>query len=322
MPSIRREDPEGGAEDLVRLYLTEIGRHPLLSRRDEVQLAQAMEAGKSARAVIEDHGGELSPRRRRELSRAVHEGEEARRRFLESNLRLVVSLAKNYQASGVPLLDLVQEGNLGLMHAVAKFDWRRGCRFSTYATWWIRQAVRNGIARTDGAIRLPRDVRWTVVRARAEQASLELELGRPATLSELGSAVAMAEDKLLKALNARTGTVSLSSPVTDDGHTELGEVVDASAPGPEERAIDRAQHEELARLLGTLSPRDRDILHLRYGFGDDVWRSRSEVAAIVGLTPQRVGRIEARALQQLRQRCEHLQRPLPPGTLPMKTRSA
>jgi RNA polymerase sigma factor (sigma-70 family) len=291
---------EAHGEDLVRLYLTDIGRHPLLTKEDEVRLAQAMDAGNEAQVQMERDGRGLSPARRRELSRQVKTGQKAKRVFIESNLRLVVSVAKAYQASGVPLLDLIQEGNLGLIHAVGKFDWRRGFRFSTYATWWIRQGISRGIAKTDRTIRLPTDVRRTVRRARKEQDSLELELGRPATLTELGSTMAMTQDQIVRALNISTASVSLSTPVGEDGHTELAEVIDRSAPGPEEGVVDRAWREEVARLLDSLSLRERDILRLRFGFGDDRRRTISQVAVVVGLTPQRVSQIQAQALQKLR----------------------
>src|SRR5690606_1663020 len=153
--TLPKERVERDEEDLVRLYLTDIGQYPLLTKDDEVRLAQAIEAGNAARLELESAGRSLSPARKRELRRCSREGETAERTFVQSNLRLVVSIAKKYQASGLPLLDLIQEGNLGLMHAVEKFDWRKGFKFSTYATWWIRQAITRGIANTGRTIRLP-----------------------------------------------------------------------------------------------------------------------------------------------------------------------
>ena len=151
---LAKERVERDEEDLVRLYLTDIGQYPLLTKDDEVRLAQAIEAGTAARAEVES-GATQTAARKRELRRALRAGEDAERTFVQSNLRLVVSIAKKYQASGLPLLDLIQEGNLGLMHAVEKFDWRKGFKFSTYATWWIRQAITRGIANTGRTIRLP-----------------------------------------------------------------------------------------------------------------------------------------------------------------------
>jgi RNA polymerase sigma factor (sigma-70 family) len=253
------EVPEERGEHLVRLYLTDIGRHPLLTKRDEVRLAQAMEAGNAAQARMRRVGRELAPARRRELHLQVQAGEKAKRAFVASHLRLVVSVAKAYQASGAPLLDLIQEGNLGLIHAVGEFDWRRGLRFSTDATWWISQAITRGIAKRDRTLQLPTEVRRTVLRARNEH-SLELELGRSAPLA-----------------------------------------------GPEDAVVDRARRDEVARLLDSLSLRERDILRLRFGFGDDRRRTISQVAVVVGLTPQKVSQIQAKALQKLRRQHDHSQ---------------
>ncbi len=197
MPKERVERDE---EDLVRLYLTDIGQYPLLTKDDEVRLAQAIEAGNAARAELEAGATTLTPARKRELRRAVRDGEDAERTFVQSNLRLVVSIAKKYQASGLPLLDLIQEGNLGLMHAVEKFDWRKGFKFSTYATWWIRQAITRGIANTGRTIRLPVHAGDTLARLQKARARLELKLGRPATLAELSAEVEMPEDKVTEAL--------------------------------------------------------------------------------------------------------------------------
>src|SRR5437868_9574313 len=153
--SVAKERVERDEEDLVRLYLTDIGQYPLLTKDDEVRLAQAIESGNDARGELDSTTKDASPTRRRELKRAIKLGADAQQTFVQSNLRLVVSIAKKYQASGLPLLDLIQEGNLGLMHAVEKFDWRKGFKFSTYATWWIRQAITRGIANTGRTIRLP-----------------------------------------------------------------------------------------------------------------------------------------------------------------------
>ena len=170
--SVAKERVERDEEDLVRLYLTDIGQYPLLTKEDEVRLAQAIEAGTEARAEFESIDTELTPAKKRELRRAMQKGEQAERTFVQSNLRLVVSIAKKYQASGLPLLDLIQEGNLGLMHAVEKFDWRKGFKFSTYATWWIRQAITRGIANTGRTIRLPVHAGDTLARLQKARAAL------------------------------------------------------------------------------------------------------------------------------------------------------
>jgi len=184
---VAKERVERDEEDLVRLYLTDIGQYPLLTKDDEVRLAQAIEAGTAARAELEAGGRSLSTVRRREVRRLIRQGESAERTFVQSNLRLVVSIAKKYQASGLPLLDLIQEGNLGLMHAVEKFDWRKGFKFSTYATWWIRQAITRGIANTGRTIRLPVHAGDTLARLQKARFRLENQLGRPAALAELSA---------------------------------------------------------------------------------------------------------------------------------------
>jgi DNA-directed RNA polymerase sigma subunit (sigma70/sigma32) len=186
-------------EDLVRLYLTDIGQYTLLTKDDEVRLAKAIEAGKEAGEEMAK-AKTLTATKRRELRKAIRDGEVAERAFVQSNLRLVVSIAKKYQASGLPLLDLIQEGNLGLMHAVEKFDWRKGFKFSTYATWWIRQAITRGIANTGRTIRLPVHAGDTLARLQKARSRLELKYGRPATLAELSKEVEMPEDKVTEAL--------------------------------------------------------------------------------------------------------------------------
>ena len=222
MPKERVERDE---EDLVRLYLTDIGQYPLLTKDDEARLAKAIEAGNEARTLLEGGGVEFAAARRRELRRQAQDGEGAQRTFVQSNLRLVVSIAKKYQASGLPLLDLIQEGNLGLMHAVEKFDWRKGFKFSTYATWWIRQAITRGIANTGRTIRLPVHAGDTLARLQKARSRLELKLGRPATLSELAAEVEMPEDKVTEALRFAAEPLSLSEPLREDGDAELGDVV-------------------------------------------------------------------------------------------------
>ncbi len=231
--TLAKERIERDDEDLVRLYLTDIGQYPLLTKDDEVRLAQAIEAGREAETEVAKGPKGLTTARKRELRRSVMEGEQAQQTFVQSNLRLVVSIAKKYQASGLPLLDLIQEGNLGLMHAVEKFDWRKGFKFSTYATWWIRQAITRGIANTGRTIRLPVHAGDTLARVQKAQARLELKLGRPATLAELGIEVEMPEDKLVEALRFRAEPLSLSEPLREDGDAELGDVVeDRSAESP------------------------------------------------------------------------------------------
>ncbi len=296
-----KERVERDEEDLVRLYLTDIGQYPLLTKDDEVRLAQAIEAGNEARTELDDGGKEVTPGRKRELRRTARAGETAERTFVQSNLRLVVSIAKKYQASGLPLLDLIQEGNLGLMHAVEKFDWRKGFKFSTYATWWIRQAITRGIANTGRTIRLPVHAGDTLARLQKARARLELKLGRPATLAELSAEVEMPEDKVTEALRFAAEPLSLSEPLREDGDAELGDVVeDRSAESPFEVAATALLPDEINRLLAPLDDREREILKLRFGLDRGEPRTLEEVGEHFNLTRERIRQIEARAMSKLR----------------------
>ena len=297
----RRSAFERDEEDLVRLYLTDIGQYPLLTKDDEVRLAQTIEGGRAAELDLAIKVRDLTPAKRRELKRKIQTGEQAQQTFVQSNLRLVVSIAKKYQASGLPLLDLIQEGNLGLMHAVEKFDWRKGFKFSTYATWWIRQAITRGIANTGRTIRLPVHAGDTLARVQKAQARLELKFGRPATLAELGAEVEMPEDKLIEALRFRAEPLSLSEPLREDGDAELGDVVeDRSAESPFEVAATSLLPEEINRLLSPLDEREREILRLRFGLDRGEPRTLEEVGEHFNLTRERIRQIEARAMSKLR----------------------
>src|SRR6202165_2064726 len=252
-------------EDLVRLYLNDIGKHALLTKDDEARLAQAIEAGREGRIEF-TAGKTLSAARKRELRRVVKDGDEAAETFVKANLRLVVSIAKKYQAADLPLLDLVKEGNLGLMHAVEKFDWRKGFKFSTYATWWIRQAITRGIANTGRTIRLPVHAGDTLARLQKARSRLELKLGRPATLAELAIEVEMPEDKVTEALRFAAEPLSLSEPLREDGNAELGDIVeDRSVESPFEVAATALLPDEIEKLLAPLDEREGQILALRFG---------------------------------------------------------
>jgi len=294
----RREDRD--YEDLVRLYLEDVGRHDLLTKDDEVRLAQAIEAGVAARAELEA-AKKLTPTQRRHLRRAIRGGEEAHRQFVNSNLRLVVSIAKKYQSSGLPLLDIVQEGNLGLIHAVDKFDWRKGFKFSTYATWWIRQAIQRGIANSARVIRLPVHAGDMLTALLKLRASLEGSLGRTPTLAELAGEAELPLEKVVEVLRYAVDTVSLDEPVRDDGDAELGDFVeDRNAVAPFEHAATSLLPNEVAKVLSVLDERERTILTLRFGLDGGGERTLEEVAEHFGLTRERIRQIEARAMSKLR----------------------
>ncbi len=289
-------------EDLVRLYLTDIGQYALLTKDDEVRLAKAIETGKQATAELEANDKTITPNRRRELRKEQRDGTKAERQLVQSNLRLVVvNLAKRYQGKGLDLLDLIQEGNLGLMHAVEKFDWRKGFKFSTYATWWIRQAITRGIANTGRTIRLPVHAGDTLARLQKARSRLELKFGRPATLAELSAEVEMPEDKVTEALRFAAEPLSLSEPLREDGDAELGDVVeDRAAESPFEVAATALLPEEISRLLAPLDQREREILALRFGLDRGEPRTLEEVGEAFNLTRERIRQIEARAMSKLR----------------------
>jgi len=295
-----KERVERDEEDLVRLYLTDIGQYPLLTKEDEVRLAQQIEKGVEARAKLESEE-KVTAAEKRDLKRLDRNGARAEKKFVQSNLRLVVSIAKKYQASGLPLLDLIQEGNLGLMHAVEKFDWRKGFKFSTYATWWIRQAITRGIANTGRTIRLPVHAGDTLARLQKARTRLELKYGRPATLTELAADVEMPEDKITEALRFANEPLSLSEPLREDGDAELGDVVeDRGAASPFEVAATSLLPDEIARLLAPLDEREREILKLRFGLDRGEPRTLEEVGEHFNLTRERIRQIEARAMSKLR----------------------
>ena len=297
MPKERVERDE---EDLVRLYLTDIGQYPLLTKEDEVRLAQKIEKGVEAREKLST-SEKLTAKEKSDLKRLDRNGARAEKKFVQSNLRLVVSIAKKYQASGLPLLDLIQEGNLGLMHAVEKFDWRKGFKFSTYATWWIRQAITRGIANTGRTIRLPVHAGDTLARLQKARTRLELKYGSPATMTELAADVELPEEKIPEALRFANEPLSLSEPLREDGDAELGAVVeDRGAAAPFEVAATSLLPDEIARLLAPLDEREREILKLRFGLDRGEPRTLEEVGEHFNLTRERIRQIEARAMSKLR----------------------
>jgi RNA polymerase sigma factor (sigma-70 family) len=291
---------DGDDADLVKLYLRDIGQYPLLTKDDEARLAQAIEAGRDATALAASETT-LTPAEKRELRRIECRAADAQQTFVSSNLRLVVSIAKKYQASGVPLLDLAQEGNLGLIHAVEKFDWRKGFKFSTYATWWIRQAITRAIANTGRIIRLPVHAADRLTTLQQAQGLLESKLHRRPTLAELGAEVDLPHEKLVELMGYRTDPLSLSRPLVEDDDVELGDVVkDSGAASPFEQAALSLLPDEITKLLAPLTAREGEILRLRFGLDRGEPRTLAEVGECFNLTRERIRQIEVRAMSKLR----------------------
>jgi RNA polymerase sigma factor (sigma-70 family) len=295
--AVRAAEP---GRDVVGAYLAQIGRIDLLRPEDEVRLAQAVQAGLAARAELEV-GTALDPMRRAELSRATVAGEAARAAFVQANLRLVVTIAKRFRASGVAFEDLVQEGNLGLLHAVEKFDWRKGFRFSTYATWWIRQAITRGIRNTGAAVYLPADAAGRLRDVQRSAEELERSLGRLPTPAEVARATGLTERRVVEAFTTPSEAHSLSEPVagTEDG--ELGDLLaDEGALDPFEAVVAGLRPAQLRRLLDLLDPRSRALLEQRFGLGDAEPASLEDLAISFGITRERVRQLIAASIDLLR----------------------
>jgi RNA polymerase sigma factor (sigma-70 family) len=291
---------EVGDQDLVRLYLDGIGRYPLLTKEDEVALSQRIEAGREAQLSMGAPSG-LSAAKKRELRRTARDGEHATEAFINANLRLVVSIAKKYQSADMPLLDLIQEGNLGLIHAVDKFDWRKGFKFSTYATWWIRQAIGRGIDNTSRTIRLPVHAGDQIRRLLRVRGQMEGELGRIPTPAELAQTMQMPEDLVTDLLQYGAEPVSLETPIGSEGDTELADIVaDKAAATPFDVVAEGMLASEVDKLLAPLEEREREILRLRYGLDRGDPRTLEEVGSVLNLTRERIRQIERTALSKLR----------------------
>jgi len=282
------------------MYLESVAEHDLLTAEDEVRLSRAMEVGRKAQHRL-DSGTKLTPTERARLYHDTHEADEAKAEFIRSNLRLVISIAKRYTGRGLDLLDLVQEGNLGLIRAVEKFDWRKGFKFSTYATWWIRQAITRGLGNQGRTIRLPVHM-VDVVRTVQETAlTLTEKLRRHPTVEEIATTSGLDHERVEIALNAPNDTISLERPVGSDGEAQLGDFVeDGDALDPFEVAAEAAARAQLGEAMCMLDDREREVITLRYGLDGAPPRTLSDVGKRFELTRERIRQIEGRALAKLR----------------------
>jgi len=287
-----------GGPDAMGLYLSEVGRHPLLDRDGEARLASAVQVGIRARDQL-SQPGELTAECRRQLELTARAGQQAAAEFAAANLRLVVSVARRYQHRGLELSDLIQEGNVGLMRAVERFDPGLGFKFSTYATWWIRQAITTAIAGSASTIRLPGHARDKAAALRAAEDRLRQTLGRSPSIEEIAaeSRMALGEAKLLQ--RASQPTVSLSAPVGEDD-TELEDLLAGTEPDPERVVTEAARGQELSQMLSHLTPSQAKVISLRYGLEGTEPATLTATAAALGISRERARQLEARALARLR----------------------
>ncbi|MFF4247558.1 RNA polymerase sigma factor RpoD/SigA [Streptomyces sp. NPDC001822] len=300
--SVRAVGGEIADRDLVGMYLDEIARTPLLDAAKEVELSQTIEAGVFAQQILDgevesDAGGAT----REELQALVAESERAKDVFIRSNLRLVVAVARRYPRAGLPLLDLIQEGNAGLVRAVEKFDYAKGFKFSTYATWWIRQAITRSIADQSRTIRLPVHLVEELGRIRRVQREFNREHGRDPDHTEIAAELDTKAERVSNVLDWARDPVSLNMSVDDDGDTQFGDLLeDTSAVSPEQSVMTLLRSEELEDLIGKLDNRTASIIRMRYGIEDGRERTLTEVGKQHGLTRERIRQIEKHALLELK----------------------
>ena len=305
--SVRAAGSEVADRDLVGMYLDEIARTPLLDAEKEVELSLTIEAGVYAQRILD--GAEEPPSTdspsasasHEELAAVVAEGERAKDIFIRSNLRLVVAVARRYPRSGLPLLDLIQEGNAGLVRAVEKFDYSKGFKFSTYATWWIRQAITRSIADQSRTIRLPVHLVEELGRIRRVQREFNREHGRDPEPAEVAQELNSTPERVTDVLDWARDPVSLNMSVDDEGETQFGELLeDTSAVSPEQSVLTVLRREGLDDLIGRLDPRTASIIKARYGMEDGKERTLTEVGRQHGLTRERIRQIEKHALLELK----------------------
>ncbi|GAA4793807.1 MULTISPECIES: sigma-70 family RNA polymerase sigma factor [Streptomyces] len=299
--SARAVSGEIADRDLVGMYLDEIARTPLLDAAKEVELSQTIEAGVYARQILDGEAETASEASREELEALAEAGERAKDVFIRSNLRLVVAVARRYPRSGLPLLDLIQEGNAGLVRAVEKFDYAKGFKFSTYATWWIRQAITRSIADQSRTIRLPVHLVEELGRIRRVQREFNREHGREPEAAEMAEELGSTPERVTDVLDWARDPVSLNMSVDDAGETQFGDLLeDTSAVSPEQSVLTLLRSEELDDLIDKLDHRTASIIRMRYGIEDGRERTLTEVGKEHGLTRERIRQIEKHALLELK----------------------
>ncbi len=304
-PSTATREIEG--RDSVGLYLDEIARNPLLDAAAEVELSKTIEAGLYAQHLLDTgrvgrrNGGAPMSATREELEWLAEEGRKAVNTFITSNLRLVVSIARKYGRAAMPMLDLIQEGNTGLIRAVEKFDYTKGYKFSTYATWWVRQAITRGIAQQARVVRLPVHVVEELNQVSGARRTLERQLGREPEPEEIATELGMELDRVLDLMSWGREHVSLDTPVDEDGDTSLGDLMaQETSPGPDLTVLDTESRDRLNSLVSHLDDRAADIIRSRYGLVDGRQHKLADIGAKHGISAERVRQLEREALQKLR----------------------
>ena len=297
----RRVIAAGATADPVKDYLKQIGRVNLLNAEQEVDLSERIEAGLYAQHLLDTESDKMDFKRRRELKWAANDGKRAKDHLLEANLRLVVSLAKRYTGRGMLFLDLIQEGNLGLIRAVEKFDWKKGFKFSTYATWWIRQAITRAMADQARTIRVPVHMVEVINKLSRVQRQMLQDLGREPTPDELARELDMPVEKVQEVQKYGREPISLHTPLGEDGDSEFGDLIeDTDAIAPSDAVAFSLLQEQFKQVLETLSPREAGVIKMRYGLEDGQPKTLADIGRVYGVTRERIRQIESKTMSKLR----------------------